>query len=230
MKELQSLLFTMQDLKYKKFSAKIIPNISEEAIIGVRVPELRKIAKQLSKTNKLNDYLHDLPHKYHEENNIHAFVLQSINDFDKAINYVEEFLPYIDNWATCDSFVPKAFISNKDKLFLHIQKWIKSSHTYTVRYAVCLLMKLYLDDGFSETHLKLVSDIVSAEYYINMVRAWYFATALAKQYDSTVLYLENQKLDLWTHNKTIQKACESYRISEITKKYLKTLHINKKTN
>lgn len=227
MKELQSLLFTMQDLKYKNFSAKIIPNVPEENIIGVRVPNLRKIAKDLSKTDTIDNFLHDLPHKYLEENHIHAFVLQGINDFEKAVCYLEEFLPYIDNWATCDSFVPKAFSKNLDKLFLYIKKWIKSPYTYAVRYAVCILMKLYLDDNFDKIHLKMVSDIVSQEYYVNMVRAWYFATALAKQYDSAIVYLQNKQLDVWTHNKIIQKACESYRINEITKNYLKTLRINK---
>lgn len=230
MKDLQSLLFTIQDLKYKNFTEKLIPDITKESIIGVRVPELRKLAKEILKTDNISDFLLELPHKYFEENNIHAFILQSINDFDIAIYELEKFLPYLNNWATCDSFVPKAFIKNTDILFPYVEKWIKSSHVYTIRYAVCLLMKLYLDYNFDVYHLKIVSDIKSDEYYVNMVRAWYFATALAKQYNYAICYIENNKLDLWTHNKTIQKALESCRIDDETKKYLRSLKINKKYN
>ena len=218
----------MQDLKYKNFSEKIIPDIPKESIIGVRVPELRKFTKTFIKSGNINRFLKDVPHKYFEENNIHAFILQNIVDFDSAIKELEKFLPYINNWATCDSFVPKAFLKNTDILFPYIEKWIKSSHVYTVRYAVCLLMKLYLDDNFDSYHLKMVSDIKSDEYYVNMVRAWYFATALAKQYDSAIGYIEGNILDIWTHNKTIQKAIESYRIDKKTKKYLSSMRINKK--
>jgi len=218
-------LFDIQDLKYKEFHSKLMPTVSPDRIIGVRTPELRKFAKEFFKSDESKLFLNTLPHEYYEENNVHAFLIEQIDDFNAVIYETEKFLPYIDNWATCDMFQPKIFRKHKNELFLLIQKWIKSTDTYTVRYGINQLMNLYLDSDFDTKHLKMVSDIHSDEYYINMMRAWYFATALAKQYYDTVFYLEQYKLDKWTHNKTIQKAVESHRIDLNTKKYLKTLRL-----
>ena len=220
---IEKMLFNMQDKKYKEFHSKLIPNISDDLIIGVRIPLLRKLAKELKDET---DFLNSLPHKYYEENNLHAFLIERINDFETAILKTEEFLPYIDNWATCDSFMPKVFKTNKEKLLPYIFKWLNSSHTYTVRYAIGLLLKLFLDDDFKEEYLKTVSKIKSDEYYINMMIAWYFATALSKQYKKTIPYLKEKRLPEWIHNKTIRKAIESYRISKETKVYLKTLKLS----
>jgi len=218
-------LFDIQDLKYKEFHSKLMPTVSPDRIIGVRTPELREFAKEFFKSDESKLFLNTLPHEYYEENNVHAFLIEQIDDFNAVIYETEKFLPYIDNWATCDMFQPKIFRKHKNELFLLIQKWIKSTDTYTVRYGINQLMNLYLDSDFDTKHLKMVSDIHSDEYYINMMRAWYFATALAKQYYDTVFYLEQYKLDKWTHNKTIQKAVESHRIDLNTKKYLKTLRL-----
>ncbi len=220
---IQKTLFELKDLKYKEFHAKLIPDIEKERIIGVRIPELRKLAKEYSKDNESGIFLKSLPHGYYEENNLHAFLIENIKDFDKALCETKKFLPYIDNWATCDSFLPPVFKKNTDKLLPEILKWIKSDKTYTVRYAIVLLMKLYSEENFKEDFLKEVSSIKSNEYYIKMAIAWYFAELLARQYEKTIPYIENHVLDHWTHNKAIQKASESYRISKETKEYLKAL-------
>jgi len=216
-------LFSLQDKAYKAFNAKLLPTVDPDTIIGVRVPQLRKLAKAFFKDTASKAFLENLPHKYYEEDNIHAFVLEQIKDFDVALSETEKFLSYIDNWATCDMFLPKVFKTNKEKLLPHARKWLVSDKTYTIRYGMGVLLKLFLDGDFKPEYLKWVADVKSEEYYIRMMQAWYFATALAKQYDSTIVYLTEQRLDSWTHNKTIQKAIESYRIDKETKMYLRML-------
>ena len=220
---MKSILFENQDLGYKEFHQKLVPNLDPDTIIGVRVPALRKLAKDFSGTEKRAEFLKTLPHKYYEENNLHAFFIEQIADFDRCIAEINRFLPYIDNWATCDSMRPKVFSKNKEKLLLEIDKWLKSEKTYAVRYGIEMLMVHFLDEDFNEKHLEKVASIESDEYYVNMMLAWYFATALAKQWDRTVPYLYEHKLHPWVHNKTIQKAVESYRISAEQKKFLKNL-------
>ncbi|MBE6890634.1 MAG: DNA alkylation repair protein [Ruminococcaceae bacterium] len=221
--QIKSDLFGMQDAKYKEFHTKLIPTVDKDTIIGVRIPDLRKMAKELSKNEDIDIFLNILPHQYYEENNLHAFIIETEKNYDKCVEKINTFLPFVNNWATCDSMRPKVFSKNTDKLIAEIEKWIKSKKTYTVRFGIECLMTYYLDKEFNEKYIQSVCDIQSEEYYINMMRAWYFATALAKQYDSTVKYIENKKLDTWTHNKTIQKAIESHRITKEQKTYLKTL-------
>jgi len=216
-------LFKMQDTKYGDFHAKLMPDIDRELVIGVRVPMLRKYAKDLSKKEEAAAFLSVLPHKYYEENNLHAFLIQGISDIDLLLAELERFLPYTDNWATCDMLRPKIFAKHKDRLLEKIYQWLASDHTYTVRYAIGMLLVHFLDEDFSPEYPKLVADVKSEEYYINMMRAWYFAEALAKQYDSILPYIENKVLDVWTHRKAIQKAIESFRITDEQKAYLRTL-------
>jgi len=213
-------LLEMGDDNYREFSSSLMPTIDKSRVIGIRIPLLRKYARSLV---DFDGFLDSLPHRYFEENNLHAFLIEREKDFDKCIKMLDAFLPYVDNWATCDSMKPKILKSEPEKLLTHIKTWIASKEVYRVRYAINLLMSFYLDENFDDSFLGLVSDVKSDEYYINMMRAWYFATALFKQYDKTVVYLENRLLDVWTHNKTIQKAVESYRISDEQKQYLKTL-------
>ncbi len=220
---IQEELFKLQDLKYKAFHSRLMPTVPEEKVIGVRVPQLRKLAKAFFKEDARKAFLEDLPHKYYEEDNIHAFVIEQIKDFDTALLETEKFLPYIDNWATCDMFLPKAFKARRERLLPSIQKWLVSDKTYTIRYGMGVLLKLFLDDDFKPEYLKWVANVKSVEYYIRMMQAWYFATALAKQYDSAIVYLTEQRLDSWTHNKTIQKAIESYRIDKEMKAYFRML-------
>ena len=225
MDNIQTQLFKMQDVEYKNFHSKLMPTVDEQKVIGIRIPILRKFAKDFAKSDEAEGFIASLPHKYYEEDNLHAFVLEKVKDFDRAVKLTEDFLPYIDNWATCDMFMPLAFKKNKDKILPYALKWIKSDHTYTIRYGIGVLMKLFLDDDFKEDYMKVVSYVKSDEYYVNMMIAWYFATALARQYESAVKYIEHKRLPVWVHNKTIQKAVESYRISKETKEYLKTLKI-----
>ncbi len=220
---IETKLFEMQDLQYKAFHSKLMPTVNPDKIIGIRVPLLRKYAKEFSKTDEAEIFIKNLPHKYYEEDNLHAFLIEQITDYQTVIEELNTFLPYIDNWATCDGLSPKVFAENTDKLTAEINKWLKSEHIYTVRFAVNMLMKFYLDDNFKEYFFQKVAEIKSDEYYVKMVQAWYFATALAKQWDSAVLYLTENKLDVWVHNKTIQKAVESYRITPQQKEYLKKL-------
>ena len=219
---LQMRLFELQDKKYRDFHSKLIPNIPYENIIGIRIPILRKFAKEYAKENT-EVFLHSLPHRYYEENNLHAFIIETINDYGKCMEELELFLPYIDNWATCDSLSPKVFKKNHAALLQHIKVWMGSDKVYTVRFAIGMLMRLYLDDNFKKEYIDMVVSVHSDEYYVNMMRAWYIATALAKQYDCAVEYIRNRELDNWTHNKAIQKAVESNRISTGTKLYLKSL-------
>ena len=216
-------LFKLQDIKYREVQVKTITNIDSDTIIGVRTSDLRKMAKELYKSNNYKEFLEDLPHKYFEENQIHAFIIFEIKDYDECIKELNKFLPYIDNWATCDQGISKIFKKHTDELLKEIKIWIKSKHTYTIRFGISSLMRYYLDDKFKPEYLEMVSKIRSDEYYVNMMIAWYFATALAKQYNDAIKYLENNKLDKWTHNKTIQKAIESYRITNEQKEYLRSL-------
>ena len=228
MKEIADLLFSKQDIKYRDFQAPLFPNIEKERMIGVRTPELKKLAKELYGSETANQFIETLPHYYFDENQLHAFLISLIKDYQTCLKEADRFLPYIDNWGTCDQLSPKVFAKHKDELIVTIKRWLKSKHTYTVRFAIGMLMQHYLDESFKEEYMELVSDVRSEEYYINMMVAWYFATALAKQYDTAIKYIEDKKLSPWVHNKTIQKARESYRISDEQKAYLKSLKVNKK--
>lgn len=235
MTELQEQLFKLQDLDYKKFHAKLIPNIPAEKIIGIRTPQLRSFASSLfreakssaQKKSSLDAFLHSLPHELYEENNLHGFLIEKLSGFEECVLRVSEFLPFIDNWATCDMLQPKAFKKNPELLLPHIKKWIASEHTYTCRFGIGMLMSLFLDERFKPEYLCLASEVRSSEYYVNMMVSWFFATALAKQWDCTVRILEEKKLSAWCHNKAIQKAVESLRISREQKEYLKTLKISR---
>lgn len=220
MHDLLDELFSAQDPHYRDFLARLIPNIPKGTIIGVRTPELRRIAKEIPEPEA---FLHSLPHRYFEENQVHAFCLERCRDFGKTIALVEEFLPYVDNWATCDQLSPKVFRKHREELLNHIPNWLRSEHPCTVRFGIGMLMAHYLDEDFSPEYLSWVAAVQREEYYIRMMAAWYFATALAKQYDDAIPYLTQHRLDPWVHNKTIQKAIESYRISCDQKTFLKTL-------
>lgn len=222
MTDLQRALFELQDVEYKKFHQKLMPTVNEESVIGVRTPVLRKFAKEFSKRENADEFLKNLPHKYYEENNLHGFLLEQIKDYDVLIKELNRFLPFVDNWATCDMMKPKILKNHRDELIKDIDLWLNSEDVYAVRFGVNCLMNYYLDDDFKPEYLQKVADIKSDEYYINTGRAWYFATALAKQYDEAVKIVEGRVLDKWTHNKTIQKALESYRITKEQKEYLKT--------
>lgn len=223
--EIRERLFALQDVAYRDFQSGLIPNVDKSFFIGVRTPALRALAKEYAKHAGIDAFLSDLPHTYFDENQLHAFILSEIKDFDRCAEALEKFLPYVDNWATCDQLSPKCFKKHRDLLQPHIQDWLQSAGTYTVRFAVGMLMQHFLDDAFRPAYPAWVAAIESGEYYINMMRAWYFATALAKQYDAVLPYLENRQLDKWTHNKAIQKAIESRRITSEQKAYLKTLKI-----
>jgi len=223
MTELQKELFQLQDEGYRDFHASLMPTVPKKTIIGIRVPVLRSFAKQFFKTEQKNQFLKELPHTYYEENNLHAFMIEQIKDFEEALSETENFLPYIDNWATCDMFFPKVFLKNSERLLPKIRCWITSEHPYTVRYAIGLLMRMFLEEEFLPEYPEMVLRVESEEYYVKMMIAWYFATALAKQYQDIISYFTKPRFDVWTHNKAIQKAIESNRIPEETKKYLKTL-------
>lgn len=219
--ELQEQLFALQDEKYRDFQRRLIPNIPPESIIGVRTPELKKLAKEMSACPE--EFLSELPHRYFEENQIHSFIIAGTKDFDECIRRLEKFLPYVDNWATCDQMSVKAFKKHTGELIGYVRKWIASDRTYTVRFGVGCLMSFYLDGEFRKEYLELAAGIRSGEYYVNMMTAWYFATALAKQYDAALPFIEQRRLDEWTHRKAIQKAIESYRINDEQKAFLRTL-------
>ena len=216
------LLLTLQDIPYGDFTHKLIPTLSRERIIGVRLPALRKVAKELTKQQpeEVARFLHTLPHCYHEENLLHGFLIEQVKAFDKAIAYTEAFLPYIDNWAVCDTFSPKLFQKHPRETYVHILQWLKSPQPYTIRYGIGLLLSNYLDDYFESEMLSLVASIQSDEYYVNMMIAWYFATALAKQYEATLPLIQSQTLSPFAQNKTIQKARESRRITQEVKDFL----------
>ena len=220
-------LLSLQDKGYRDMQITIIPTVKADSIIGVRTPALRSLAKELAKREDIDTFLNDLPHKYFEENQLHAFILSGMKDADKAFELTDEFLPYVDNWATCDQMSPKIFKKHRAELLGPIDKWMASGQTYTIRFGIGMLMEHFLDEDYDKKYLKKVAAVHSEEYYVNMMSAWYFATALAKQYDDALSYIEGHKLDVWTHNKAIQKAVESYRITPEQKAYLKTLKIKK---
>lgn len=221
--DIRKELKKLQDKGYRDMQVTIIPTVEADSIIGVRTPALRQLAKELSKREDVSKFLEDVPHKFFEENQLHAFILSGMKDAESCIRLVDEFLPYVDNWATCDQMSPKVFKKHKQLLLEYVDKWIRSDHTYVKRFAIGMLMEHFLDEDFKTSYLTKVSKIRSEEYYVNMMIAWYFATALAKQYDAALPFIEKQKLDKWTHNKSIQKAVESYRITPEQKEYLKTL-------
>lgn len=218
-------LFALQDLAYRDFQAKLIPTVDPKTVIGVRTPAMRKLAKEIFKEGNYGDFLQDLPHAYYDENNLHAFIIEQIKDYEECLRQTEIFLPYIDNWATCDLFAPKVFAKHKTELLEKIKYWLASKETYTVRYGIEMLMSFYLDADFKLEYAEMVAAVESEEYYVKMMIAWYFATALAKQYESIVPFLEQKRLEAWTHNKSIQKARESRRITAEQKEYLKTLKV-----
>ena len=233
--EIRKKLFELQDTAYRDFQAKLIPTVAADSVIGVRTPAMRALAKSLVKdaacdegsASAIKAFLTDLPHKYYDENQLHAFILSEEKDFDICISEVEKFLPYVDNWATCDTLLPKVFkkTKNHQALLEAVNRWIKSSHTYTVRYAIGSLMRYFLDDEFKPEYLEKVAEVRSEEYYIRMMVAWYFATALAKQRDATIPFIKEKRLEGWTHNKAIQKAIESYRITPEQKDLLRGMKI-----
>ena len=223
--EIRNELFSFQDIKYRDFQVKLMPTVAPETAIGVRTPALRKYAKALTKREDIADFLNDLPHRYFDENQLHAFIISEIKDYDKCMEEVKKFLPYVDNWATCDQLSPKTFKKHKAELLEEIKIWIDSDHTYTIRFGIGMLMQHFLDEDFDPAYPEMVAKLRLDEYYVNMMIAWYFATALAKQYETVRLYIEEQKLDAWTHNKAIQKSVESYRITPEQKEYLKSLRV-----
>ncbi len=225
--EIRNELFKMQDIAYRDFNSKLIPTVDKSLFIGVRTPELRKYAKQLAKREDIEEFLHSLPHKYFDENQLHAFIVSEIKDFKSCVDKVNEFLPYVDNWATCDQLSPKVFKKNHKELVAYIKEWLESDKVYTLRFGIGMLMEHFLDEDFDISYLETVSNIRSDEYYVNMMIAWYFATALVKRYESVLPFIEKRSLDIWTHNKAIQKAVESLRISDEKKEYLKSLKIKK---
>ena len=223
--EIQNQLFALADARYRDFHSRLIPTVSKEKIIGVRTPSLRALARQYRGTDAAAEFMSVLPHRFYEEDNLHVCFLEQLLDYDELIVQLERFLPYIDNWATCDMLRPKIFKKHTEKLIRNIKKWLTSDRIYTVRFGMGMLMAFYLNDAFKPEYPELVCLVRSDEYYIKMMTAWYFATALSKQYDAVLPYLEQKRLDTWTHNKTIQKAVESYRITPEQKAYLKKLKI-----
>ena len=222
---IRARLFAMQDLKYRDFAAKLIPTVEKERVIGVRTPQLRKYAAELSKTEDAAAFMALLPHLYQEENNLHGFLIERIADCDACVAALDAFLPYVDNWATCDSIRPSCFRRNRPRLIGEIRRWMASEQTYAVRFGIEMLMCFHLDEAFDSACLAWVAELRSEEYYVNMMIAWFFATALAKQWDATLPYIERRRLDPWVHNKAIQKAIESYRIPEDRKIWLRAQKI-----
>lgn len=225
--EIREELFSLQDTAYRDFQGKLTPTIDASTAIGVRTPALRALAKRMVKREDVGTFLDDLPHTYFDENQLHAFIVSELRDYEACLQEVERFLPYVDNWATCDQMSPKVFKKHRAELIDPIKRWISSDATYTLRFGVGMLMEHYLDDDFDPTYLDMVAAVRSEEYYVRMMVAWYFATALAKQYDATISYLEERRLEPWVHNKTIQKAIESRRISPQTKDYLRELKVKR---
>lgn len=223
--EIEKELFVSQDEEYRKFQKKLMPTVDIENIIGVRTPTVRSLAKKYFKDERVGEFLDELPHKYYDEYNLHGFIITEIKDYSEAIKRVDEFLPYVDNWATCDLLSPKAFKKNREKLIFDIERWISSDKPFTIRFGIEMAMSHFLDEDFSLSLMNKISKVKSEEYYVKMMVAWYFATALAKQWDSSLPYIADKKLGVWEHNKTIQKAVESYRITDEQKEYLKSLKI-----
>ena len=225
--EIREKLFALQDEKYRDFQIRLIPGSGRDTMIGVRTPDLRRYAKQLIKTEDIQIFLNDLPHQYFDENQLHAFIISEIKDYDRCMREVIRFLPYVDNWATCDQLSPGIFKKHRQELLQQIRIWIRSDRTYTIRFGIGMLMQHFLDDDFDPEYPAMVAGIRSEEYYVNMMIAWYFATALAKQYEAVLPFMENHRLDAWTNNKAIQKSVESFRITPDQKEYLRSLKIRK---
>ncbi len=223
MEQIVKSLYEMQDTAYREFHSRLMPETDKEKIIGVRTPELRRFAKQIHGTPEADEFLKQLPHKYYEEDNLHAFLLEQINDYGEVISALDKFLPFVDNWATCDMMKPKAFKNHLPELKEKCFEWLDSPHTYAVRFGIVMLMTHFLENEFDISIPERISQIRREEYYIRMAVAWYFATALAKRYDETLPFIKSRKLDPWTHKKALQKARESYRITQEQKAYLKTL-------
>ncbi len=220
-------LFSLQDVEYRDFHAKLMPTVDPATIIGVRTPALRKLAKEFAKTAEAAEFLRILPHQYYEENNLHGFLIERIGDFEQTVAAIDVFLPFVDNWATCDLMSPKVFKKHLPELFKKIKEWMASPHTYTCRFGMGMLMSYFLDEAFQPECLEMVAAVDSDEYYVKMMVAWFFATAMHKQYDAAIPFIEKRRLRPWTHNKTIQKAIESYRITDAQKQYLRTLKVGK---
>ena len=225
--DVQKRLFEMQDAEYRDFHAKLVPTMEKTKFIGIRTPMLRKFAKKFGKTEESEIFLQVLPHQSYEENNLHGLLIEQIRDYDKCLEELERFLPFIDNWATCDLLALHMMKKHRDVFIREVFRWIESDQPYTIRFGIGMLMRHYLDEEFKTEYPEKVAAIRSEEYYVNMMRAWYFATALAKQYEKVLPFLEKRQMDVWTHNKTIQKAIESYRITSEQKEYLRTLRIKK---
>lgn len=223
--DIQQELFALQDLSYRDFHAKLMPTVDKARVIGVRTPKLRAFAKEFGKTEEAKEFLKVLPHQYYEENNLHGLLIEQIKDYPTLIRELNRFLPCIDNWATCDLLTVRVVKKHLDTFTEEVERWLASDHTYTIRFGIGMLMRYYLEEHFSLEYPEKVAKIRSKEYYVNMMRAWYFATALAKRYEAIFPFLEEKRLDAWTHNKTIQKAIESYRITQEQKVYLRTLRI-----
>ncbi len=223
--EIRQRLFDLQDIKYRDFHSKLIPNIDKECIIGVRKPALRKLAKEYSKRDGIEAFLDTLPHRYNDEYNLHGFIISELKDYAETVRRLDAFLPYVDNWATCDQLLPKALKTDLLRLLNSIRVWLASEHPYTVRFGVNCLMQGYLGDAFDSAQLEMVAALRQEDYYVRMGVAWYFATALALQYDAALPFIQEHRLDPWTHNKAIQKAIESYRITDEQKAYLRSLKV-----
>ncbi len=222
-KEVRERLFAMQDLEYRDFQSRLMPTIDKERVIGVRTPQLRGYAKEFGRTPDAEIFLEDLPHHYYEENNLHGFLISAMKEHGQCLEVLEKFLPFVDNWATCDLMSPKVFKKHLPELLEAVRRWIRSEHPYTVRFAIGMLMSFCLDEAFEEEYPRMVAAVRSEEYYVKMMVAWYFATALAKQYETVLPYIEERRLERWCHNKAIQKAVESYRITKEQKEYLRSL-------
>ena len=225
--EIRDELFVLRDEKYRDFQIKLMPGVDPDRVIGVRTPQLRALAKKLAKREDAGEFLAALPHEYFDEDQLHAFMLSGMKDYDICMEKVCAFLPYVDNWATCDQMSPKVFRKNREDLLRHIREWIASDRTYTVRFGAGMLMEHFLGEDFDPAYPEMVAGIESDEYYVNMMRAWYFATALAKNWDGALPFIEGKRLDEWTHNKAIQKSVESFRITPEQKEYLRSLKIRK---
>lgn len=225
--EIEARLFALQDPAYRDFQARLMPTVPPENIIGVRTPALRALARELANTRGIEEFLTDLPHKYYDENNLHGFLISLGKDYRQTVQRVDALLPYVDNWATCDLLSPKVFARHKPELAGEIRRWLSSGRTYTVRFGIEMLMSHFLEEDFDPQWPERVAQLRSEEYYVNMMIAWYFATALAKQWESVIPYVEQRRLAQWVHNKTIQKAVESYRITPAQKDYLRSLRWKK---
>ncbi len=221
--EIREKLSSLQDLKYRDMQVRIIPSVKPESIIGVRTPELRKMAKELAQSREIGVFLENLPHKFFEENQLHAFIVSGMKDYRECLGALNRFLPYVDNWATCDQLSPRVFKKHRPELMESIRGWLGSAETYTIRFGIGMLMEHYLDEDYDPACPEMVAAVRSEEYYVNMMIAWYFATALAKQYEAVLPFITEHRLDTWTHNKAIQKAIESFRITPEQKEYLKSL-------